>query len=114
ASLPALTDSSGHAAVWVGAKQWAATGKVGIVAPSGQSVDLYFTVLPGAPARVRADPVDTALYVGGTVTFQPYITDAYTNPLKVAPTYQYQSLNGALSITGSGKATGAAIGRGSV
>ncbi|HMC17586.1 MAG TPA: hypothetical protein VKH16_00085, partial [Gemmatimonadales bacterium] len=85
--LPAITDSSGHASVWVEAKQWAATGKVVIVAPSGQSVDLYFTVLPGAPARVRADPVDTALYVGGTVTFRPYITDAYTNPLKVAPTY---------------------------
>ena len=112
--LPVITDASGDASVWLEAKQWAATGKVVIVAPSGQSVDLYFTVLPGAPARVRADPVDTALYVGGTVTFRPYITDAYTNHLKVAPTYQYQSLNGALSITGSGKATGAAIGRGSV
>ncbi len=112
--LPVITDASGDASVWLEAKQWAATGKVVIVAPSGQSVDLYYTVLPGAPARVRADPVDTALYVGGTVTFRPYITDAYTNPLKVVPTYQYQSLNGALSITGSGKATGAAIGRGSV
>src|SRR5438128_10341780 len=112
--LPATTDASGDASVWVEAKQYAATGKVVIVAPSGQSVDLYFTVLPGAPARVRADPVDTALYVGGTVTFRPYITDAYTNHLEVAPTYQYQSLSPALSISAPGKATGAAIGRGSV
>src|SRR2546429_5204601 len=112
--LPVITDASGDASVWLEAKQWAAIGKVVIVAPSGQSVDLYFTVLPGAPARVRADPVDTALYVGGTVTFRPYITDAYTNHLEVAPTYQYQSLSPALSISAPGKATGAAVGRGSV
>ena len=112
--LPVITDASGDASVWLEAKQWAATGKVVIVAPNGQSVDLYYTVLPGAPARVHADPVDTALYVGGTVTFRPYITDAYTNPLKVAPTYQYQSLNSALTISGPGKATGAAFGRGAV
>jgi len=112
--LPVITDASGDASVWLVAKQWAAQGKVVVVAPSGQSVDLYYTVLPGAPARVRADPVDTALYVGGTVTFRPYITDAYTNPLKVTPTYQYQSLSPALSISAPGKATGAAFGRGSV
>lgn len=112
--LPVITDASGDASVWLVAKQWAAQGKVVVVAPSGQSVDLYYTVLPGAPARVHTDPADTALYVGGTVTFRPYITDAYTNPLKVTPTYLYQSLNSALTISAPGKATGAAIGRGSV
>lgn len=112
--LPVLTDASGDASVWVEAKQYAATGKVVVVAPSGQSVDLFFTVLPGAAALVRADPSDTVLYVGGSVTFRPYITDAYTNHLKVAPTYQYQSLSAALSISAPGKATGAAFGRGSV
>jgi hypothetical protein len=112
--LPVITDASGDASVWLKAKQWAAQGKVVVEAPSGQSVDLYYTVLPGAPARVRADPVDTALYVGGTVTFRPYITDAYTNHLKVAPTYQYQSLNSAVTISAPGKATGAAFGRGAV
>ncbi len=112
--LPVITDANGDASVWLVAKQWAAQGKVVVVAPSGQSVDLYYTVLPGAPARVHTDPVDTALYVGGTVTFRSYITDAYTNPLKVVPTYQYQSLSPALSISAPGKATGAAIGRGSV
>jgi hypothetical protein len=112
--LPVITDASGDASVWLEAKEWAAQGKVVVVAPSGQSVDLYYTVLPGAPARVHADPVDTTLYVGGTVTFRPYITDAYTNPLKVTPTYQYQSLSPALSISAPGKATGAALGRGLV
>src|SRR6266700_2465260 len=112
--LSATTDSSGDASVWVEAKQYAATGKVVIVAPSGQSVDLYFTVLPGAPALVRADPNDTTLYVGGSVTYRPFVTDAYGNRLGVSPTYQYQSLNGALSISAPGKATGAAIGGGSV
>jgi len=112
--LPVLTDGSGDASVWVEAKQYAATGKVVVVAPSGQSVDLFFTVLPGAAALVRADPSDTVLYVGGSVTFRPFVTDAYGNRLLVPPTYQYQSLNGALSISAPGKATGAAIGRGSV
>ena len=112
--LPATTDASGDASVWVEAKQYADTGKVVIVAPSGQSVDLYYTVLPGAPALVRADPNDTTLYVSGSVTYRPFVTDAYGNRLAVSPTYQYQSLNGALSISAPGKATGAAIGRGSV
>lgn len=112
--LPVITDASGDASVWVEAKQYAATGKVVIVAPSGQSVDLYFTVLPGAPALVRADPSDTTLYVGGGVTYRPRVTDAYGNRLGVSPTYQYQSLNSALAISAPGKATGAAFGRGSV
>ncbi len=112
--LPVITDASGNASVWVEAKQYAATGNVVIVAPSGQSVDLYFTVLPGAPALVRADPADTALYVGGSETFRPFVTDAYGNRLPVAPSYQYQSLSSALSISAPGKATGAAMGRGSV
>src|SRR3989440_8021673 len=98
--LPVITDASGDASVWLEAKQWAATGKVVIVAPSGQSVDLYFTVLPGAPARVRADPSDTTLYIGGRVMFRPFIADAYGNRLGVSPAYQYQSLNAVLSITG--------------
>ena len=112
--LPVITDASGDASVWVEAKQYAETGKVVVVAPSGQSVDLYYKVLPGAPALVRADPVDTALYVGGTETLRPFVTDAYGNRLGVSPSYQYQSLNGAVSITGAGQATGVAIGRGSV
>src|SRR5437660_4535830 len=112
--LPVITDASGDASVWVEAKQYAATGKVVIVAPSGQSVDLYFPILPGAPALVRADPSDTTLYVGGSVTFRPFVTDAYSNRLPVAPTYQYQSLSTALSMSAPGKATGAAMGRGSV
>jgi hypothetical protein len=112
--LPVITDGSGRAAVWVEPKQWAGTGKVVIVAPSGQSLELYYTVLPGAPARVHSDPRDTTLYVGGSVTFRPYVTDAYGNRLSLAPTYQYQAFNSALSISGLGKATGATIGRGSV
>ncbi len=112
--LPVITDGSGRAAVWVEPKQWAGTGKVVIVAPSGQSLELYYTVLPGAPARVHADPRDTTLYVGGSVTFRPYVTDAYGNRLSLAPTYQYQALNSAVSISGPGTARGAAIGRGSL
>ena len=111
--LPVTTDASGYASVLVFSKA-PGTGKVVIVAPSGQSLDVYYTVLPGAPAYVRADPSDTAVYVGGSVTFRPYLTDAHGNHLKVTPTYQYQSLNNALTISPPGTAIGATIGRGSV
>jgi len=111
--LPVITDASGYASVWVRPKA-PGTGKVVVVAPSGQSLDVYYTVLPGAPAYVRADPSDTAVYVGGSVTFRPYLTDANGNRLKVTPTYQYQSLNSALIMSAPGKASGTTIGRGAV
>ncbi len=113
---PVITDGNGDASVLIEAKQYAGTGKVVVVAPSGESVSLYYKVLPGAPARVRADPIDTALYVGGLETLRPFITDAYGNRIAVspAPIYQYQSLGGALSTAGAGKAIGVAIGRGSL
>lgn len=112
--LPVITDASGYASVWVEAKQYAATGKVVIESPSGEMVALYYTVLAGAPALVRADPSDTTVYVGGSVTLRPFITDAYGNRRSDTPTYQYESLNNALSISAPGKATGAVIGRGLV
>lgn len=112
--LPVTTDASGQAAVWVEAKFAAGPGKVVIEAPSGQTTEAHYAVLPGAPALVRADPSDTALYVGGTVTYRPFVTDAYGDRLQVTPTYQYQTLNSVLSISSPGKATGTVIGRGSV
>jgi hypothetical protein len=112
--LPGITDASGEASVWVELLFAAGPGKVVVVAPSGQSVELHYTVLPGAPAYVRADPRDTVLYVGGSETFRPFITDAYGDRRPDVPSYQYVSLSGALSISAPGKATGTAIGRGSV
>ena len=112
--LPVITDASGQAAVWVEFKFAAGSGKVVIVAPSGKSIEAHYTVLPGSPASLRADPIDTALYVGGQVSYRPFVTDAYGDRLQVAPSYRYQTLGPALSLSGPGKATGAAIGRGSV
>ena len=112
--LPVITDINGQAAVWVEFQLAAGTGKVVIEAPSGQSVEAHYTLLPGAPAHVRADPSDTVVYVGGAVTYRPFITDANGNRRSDTPTYQYQSLNSALSISAPGKATGAVIGRGLV
>jgi Tol biopolymer transport system component len=54
------------------------------------------------------------VYVGGSVTLRPFITDAYGNRRPDTPTFTYTSLNGALSITTSGKATAVTIGRGAV
>src|SRR6266550_3330027 len=111
--LPAITDASGQAAVWVEFKTSVAPGVV-TASANGQAVQAHYTVLPGSAAHVRADPSDTALYVGGTETFRPYITDAYGNRRSDTPTYQYTNLSSALSVSTSGKATGVTFGRGSV
>lgn len=112
--LPVITDANGQAAVWVEFKLAAGTGKIVIEAPSGQSVEAHYTVLPGAPAHVRADPTDTVLYIGGAAIYRPFITDANGNRRPDTPTYQYQSLSGAIAVSAAGRATGVAIGRGSV
>jgi hypothetical protein len=111
--LPAITDENGQASVWVEFKTSAGPGNV-TVSANDQLVKTYYTVLPGAPAYVRAAPRDTVLYVGGSATFRPFITDAHGNRRLDTPTYQYQALNNALSISGPNQATGAAIGRGAV
>jgi WD40 repeat protein len=111
--LPVITDANGLASVWVEFKTSAGHGDV-TISVNGQSARAYYTVLPGAAAYVRADPRDTVLYVGGSVTFRPFITDAHGNRRSDTPTYQYRTLNSALSISAPNRATGAAIGRGSV
>jgi hypothetical protein len=111
--LPVITDAAGQAAAWVQFLMAAGPGNV-VISANGQDVKVNYQVLPGAPAYVRADPVDTTLYVGGTVTFRPYITDAYGDRRADTPAYQYQSLNSALDITGSNQAKAAVLGRGMV
>lgn len=112
--LPVITNGGGQAAVLVEFTYSAGLGNVVITAPNGQTVEAHYAVLPGAPAFVRADPIDTTLYVGGTETFRPFIIDAYGNRRPDMPVYQYQSLNAALIVNSQGRAAGATIGRGSV
>ncbi len=109
--LPVITDASGQAAAWVQFLMAAGPGNV-VVSANGQDLRVNYQVLPGAPAYVRAEPVDTTLYVGGVVTLRPFITDAYGDRRTDTPAYQYQSLNPSLAITGSAQATATAIGRG--
>jgi hypothetical protein len=111
--LPVITNAAGQAAAWVQFKTSAGPGNV-VVSANGQELRLNYQVLPGAPAHVRADPIDTAIYVGSTAKFRPFITDAYGDRRTDTPSYQYQSLNSVLSITASNQARGAAIGRGLV
>ena len=112
--LPVITDANGVAAVWVVFKTSVGPGKAVAIAPNGQTVTGHYRVLPGAPAHVRAGPRDTSLYVGGSETLRPFITDAQGNRRSDTVSYQFTSLNGALSINGPGKASGTAIGRGLV
>ena len=111
--LPVITDASGQAAAWVQFLMAAGPGNV-VVSANGQDLKVDYQVLPGAPAYVRAEPTDTALYVGGIVRFRPFITDAYGDRRPDTPAYQYQSLNSSLAITGLDQATATAIGRGMV
>src|SRR3989442_6675059 len=62
--LPIITDATGQAAAWLQFKMSAGPGNV-VVSANGQELKFNYRVLPGAPAQVRADPVDTTLYVAG-------------------------------------------------
>ena len=111
--LPVITDASGQAAAWVQFKMSAGPGNV-VVSANGEQLKFNYQVLPGAAAQVHAEPIDTTVYVGGIVTFRPYITDAYGDRRTDTPAYQFQSLNSSLAITGSNQARGTALGRGFV
>ncbi len=111
--LPVITDGQGRAAAWVQFLLAAGPGNV-VVSANGDELRLNYQVLPGAAAQVHAEPIDTTVYVGGVVTFRPFITDAYGDRRSDKPAYQYQSLNSSLAITGSNQARGAAVGRGFV
>ena len=111
--LPVITNAAGQAAAWVQFKFSAGPGDV-VVSATGHELRLHYQVLPGAPAHVRAEPADTTLYVGGIVRFRPFITDAYGDRRSDTPSYQYQSLNSSLAITGADQARATVIGRGMV
>lgn len=111
--LPVITDGAGQAAAWVQFLMAAGPGNV-VVSTDKDQLKLNYQVLPGAAAQVHAEPVDTSVYVGGVVTFRPFITDAYGDRRADKPAYQYQSLNSSLAVTGSNQAKGTVVGRGLV
>src|SRR6266576_4626231 len=66
-----VTDANGEAAVLIRFKQYAGRDDVTVVdQTSNQVIRAYYTVLPGAPAHVRAEPRDTTMYVGGRIRLQ--------------------------------------------
>ncbi len=111
--LPIITDANGQAAAWVQLLMAAGPGNV-VVSANGDQLKFNYQVLPGGAAQVHAEPIDTTVYVGGVVTFRPFITDAYGDRRSDKPAYQYQSLNSSLVITGSNQAKGTVVGRGFV
>jgi Tol biopolymer transport system component len=105
------TDPQGHAevAVWFGTIPGAAS--LEIDAPDAAAhLAVPFTVLAGAPARIAADPADSAAYPGGSYRIRTQAWDRVGNPVEGA-TY---AAEGPVSVSTDGTVSALAIGRGQV
>ena len=108
------TDAAGRVSVYLRLGPVATEAVATAVAPSlDDSVEARITVKPGAPARLSAEPSDTAIYVGRRYALRVALTDAFDNPLSVdGATFSTDSV--ALSVTSDGQVTSRSIGRASV
>jgi hypothetical protein len=77
----------------------------------GHTDSAAFTVRPGAPARIRLAPRDTALFVGGRYGLGGALGDRHGNPVTATLRYAADSATGVASVTSAGTVTGNAVGR---
>ena len=111
--LAESTDASGEVAVLLQLDAVAGRGRIAVSAPRfGYQDTVSFTTLPAAPTQVVVGPRDTALYVGHTFSVRGYVADAYGN--RRSDPVTYQSLDTGTTVSPSGQATGAFIGRSSM
>ena len=106
------TDSVGEVRIPIRLGQLA--GRVGAtVAVAGQEArstyTVWFNVRPGAAARVRLAPRDTAVYVDHSYQLRPRVVDRYDNARSEVPDVAGDST--AVALTTTGLATGRSLGR---
>ena len=108
------TDAAGRVAVYLRLGPVATEAVVTAVAPSlDDSVEARITVKPGAPARLSAEPSDTAVYVGRRYALRVALVDAFDNPLPVNG-LTFATDSAAVSVTNDGQVTSREIGRAGV
>ncbi|HEU4648377.1 MAG TPA: hypothetical protein VFS33_04910 [Gemmatimonadales bacterium] len=107
------TDAQGQAAVLIQMGRIAGAAHLRVTVPKhGLTAQVDYTVLPGAPVRVRAAPVDTGVYVGSHVQLRGAVLDQHDNARSDPVTYTAGST--VVSVTSSGLVEGLALGRGDV
>jgi hypothetical protein len=106
------TDARGRASALVKLGTKAGPALVVVQVPELGAVDTAtYTVLPGAAARVRAIPKDTAMYAARTVTLRGAVVDRFDNPRTDPVTFA--RLTGPITLAGN-VATAQGVGRASV
>ena len=107
------TDGNGQARAYVRFQYIAARAVLRVeVAALSLADSASFLIAPGAAARIRASPKDTAVLVGGTNTL---VTAAYDRGGNIrSDPVDYAVVSGPVTVSNSGLVTGTAIGRGLV
>ena len=107
------TDGNGQARAYVRFQYIAARAVLRIeVAALSLADSASYLIAPGAAARIRASPKDTAVLVGGTNTL---VAAAYDRGGNIRPDpVDYTVVSGPVTVSSSGLVTGTAIGRGLV
>ena len=72
---------------------------------------LWFTVRPGAPARVTPRPVDAAVLVGGSYQQSAAVLDRVGNERELSSPLTFSALDPAAAVSAGGQVTGLAYGR---
>lgn len=106
-------DASGKTGVLVRFGMRAGTFTVLIEIPAlGLRDSVHYTVSPGAPARIVATPIDTAVYVGHSYTLRGAVTDQWGNARTDRVTWA--TTDQGISVSSDGVVTGNVIGRDTV
>ena len=108
------TDANGESRIYVRLGTLGGPVQVVIDVPSlGLSTSTTFTVLPGAATGIRVLPADSAMYVGRNYHLRGAVIDRWGNARSDAVTYA-STASATVTVDGSGRLTGRAIGRGSI
>jgi adhesin/invasin len=81
----AVTGADGTATVTATANTVSGTFTVAATSPGLPEADLTLTNAPGAPTLTPLDGADAVIHLGATATFVFRVTDAFGNPVPVAP-----------------------------
>ena len=103
-------DSVGRATFWVRFGRKAGPARVSVSGLS-QIGTLDLTILPAHPAKIRAEPADTAAYVAKSYPLKATVTDQWDNDRTDAVSY---AAGAGLTVTSAGMVTPTEIGRRSI
>lgn len=108
--VTAITDGNGQTSVIVALGARTGVAHIAVTVPSLSLLEYAtYTVTPGNAARTVMSPVDTALYVGNSLTLHASVVDRFGNPRSDAVTFTGPTSG--LTVSSSGVVTASTFGR---